>query len=92
MARTTDPDEMDMPCSCNHCGNWFDLQDGQRSEKWNTGTVICETCAQEEETEIELDEEIEDLKEELEEAKDAVDEATQAIYRIQKRLNELKVR
>ena len=81
---------MEMPCICQYCNDIFDLHDGQRSEKWNTGTVICETCAQEEETEIELDEEIEDLEIELEEAKDAVDEATQDIYRIQKRLNELK--
>lgn len=82
---------MEMPCMCQHCNDIFDLHDGQRSDKWYRGSIICETCAHEEDAEIELEEEIEDLKIELEEAKYTVDEATQAIYRIQKRLDELKV-
>lgn len=92
MARTTDPDEMDMPCPCTHCGDWFDLQEGMRSEKWYPGTVFCETCAQEEETEIELDEEIEELKLELEEAEHSLEEAQQTIDRTNKRLRELNAK
>lgn len=92
MALTKDPDEMDMPCPCTRCDEWFDLHDGVSSEKWYPGTVICATCGQEEEEEVELDEEIEELQSELEEAKYAVEEGTQTIYRVQKRLQELGVK
>lgn len=89
MALTIDPDEMDMPCPCTNCGDYFDLHDGQGSEKWYPGTVLCSTCAQQEETEIETDEEIEDLKVELEEANWSLNDAQQTITRIEKRLREL---
>jgi peptide subunit release factor 1 (eRF1) len=60
--KTKDPEEMEMPCSCRKCGEWFDLNDGRGSEKWFPNTVICEDCGEEEEKEIEKDEEIDDLK------------------------------
>lgn len=52
-----DPDTMEMPCPCEHCGNWFDLHDGYASEKWyqERNLVICEKCHEEEESEIEDD-------------------------------------
>ncbi len=55
-------EEMDMPCPCQKCGEWFDLNDGRGSQKWYPNTVICEKCAEEEEKEIERDEEITDLR------------------------------
>lgn len=55
-------EEMDMPCPCSKCGNWFDLNDGVISEKWYPKTVICESCGNEEEKEIERDSEISELK------------------------------
>lgn len=55
-------DNMEMPTPCQQCGKWFDLNDGNTSQKWFPNTVICESCADEEEKEIERDEEIEDLK------------------------------
>ena len=55
-------EEMEMPTPCQRCGNWFDLNDGYRSDKWYPNTVICKTCHEEEEKEIEMDEEIQDLK------------------------------
>lgn len=60
---------MDMPTPCQHCGGWFDLNDGYGSEKWHKDITICPTCYAEEEKEIELDEEIEVLREEIAEAK-----------------------
>ena|SRR5687767_930758 len=39
-----EPNEfMEMPCRC-ECGNWFDLNDGHRSNKGNK--VICRECAE----------------------------------------------
>jgi hypothetical protein len=61
-------EEMDMPCPCQKCGSWFDLNDGYGSEKWFPNTVICEKCYHEEEKEILVDEEIEELKMELDDA------------------------
>lgn len=61
-------EEMDMPCPCSHCSKWFDLHDGEGSDKWYPGVVICKACHQEEEAEIEQDEEIDQLREDIEEA------------------------
>ena len=49
-------EEMEMPCPCNICGEWFDLNDGFGSKKWYPNTVICEPCYQDEKIEIEDDE------------------------------------
>ena len=57
-----------MPTPCEHCGEWFELNDGCGSEKWHKGIVICETCAQSEQEEIENDEEIEEQVERAENA------------------------
>ena len=57
-----------MPTPCEHCGDWFDLNDGCGSEKWHKGIVICETCAQSEQEEIESDEEIQEQVERAENA------------------------
>jgi hypothetical protein len=48
---------MEMPCPCQHCGEWFDLHDGRGSKLWYPGTVICLECSREEREEIEADEE-----------------------------------
>jgi uncharacterized Zn finger protein (UPF0148 family) len=89
MALTKDPDEMDMPCPCTHCGEWFDLHDGCSSEEWYPGTVICAACGQEEEEEFEKNERIEELREELAEAKWALQDAQETIVRTEKELKEL---
>jgi hypothetical protein len=42
-----EPNEfMEAPCRCD-CGNWFDLEDGHRSNKGNK--VICRKCKEDEE-------------------------------------------
>lgn len=51
-------DEDSMPCPCQKCGSWFDMYDGQRSEKWFPQTIICADCAYLEGEEIANDEEI----------------------------------
>ena len=61
-------EEMDMPTPCSKCGEWFDLNDGYGSKKWFPNTVICNSCHEEEEEEIERDEEIEELKNDLSDA------------------------
>lgn len=77
-------EEMEMPCPCQKCGEWFDLNDGCRSDKWYPNTVICETCGREEEKEIERDEEIQELKE-------AINDAEYTIKDSKERLKELGI-
>jgi peptide subunit release factor 1 (eRF1) len=77
-------EEMEMPCLCQHCGKWFDLNDGHGSEKWYPNTVICPTCGREEEAEIERDEEISELK-------DQIHDAVYTIEDDRRRLKELGV-
>lgn len=36
--------EMEMPCSCELCGDWFDLNDGHPCHKCNK--VFCTDCAE----------------------------------------------
>jgi hypothetical protein len=62
------PDNMECPCPCEKCGKWFELQDGDRSEKWFPNTVICSSCGRVEREEIEHDEEIDGFKEMIDEA------------------------
>ena len=75
-------EEMDMPCPCQRCGKWFDLNDGVGSEKWYPNTVICEDCGREEEKEIERDEQIEDLKSSLEDAVYTVNECRRELNKL----------
>lgn len=85
MSRFNEPhDGMEMPCPCQHCGGWFDLNDGYGSEKWYPNTVICEDCGKEEEKEIERDDEIEDLK-------NALSDAEWTVSDCRRRLKELGV-
>lgn len=48
----------EMPTPCQHCGEIFDLNDGRASDKWYKNTVICETCWDKEQEEIEEDDRI----------------------------------
>jgi hypothetical protein len=77
-------EEMEMPCKCQHCGEWFDLHDGSGSQKWYPSTVICSTCHREEEAELEQDEEVQELR-------DTIEEAEAALSSARKRLQELGV-
>jgi hypothetical protein len=77
-----DPENMETPCPCEHCGEWFDLQDGYGSEKWHPNIVICKKCHLEEEAEIENDEEIEGLVESLSEAQWSVKHDTKELAKL----------
>lgn len=68
-------DDMEMPTPCQKCGNWFDLHTGVGSKKWFPKTTICETCGEEEEDEIDIDEEIKDLHETISDAEDSISTA-----------------
>lgn len=61
-----DFEEMEMPCPCNNCGDWFDLYDGSASEKWYPNTVICKSCGDKEDQEVDIDNEEADLLIEIE--------------------------
>jgi len=34
---------MECPCQC-VCGNWFELENGQRSENWDDNNLYCGWC------------------------------------------------
>lgn len=77
-------EEMEMPCKCQHCGDWFDLNDGYGSTKWYPSVVICEKCKEEEDAEIEQDEEVAELR-------DTMSDAEYTLAEGRKRLKELGV-
>lgn len=79
--------EMEMPVPCQKCGEWFDLNDGYGSEKWYPNTVICESCHNEEEQEIEVDEEIEDLKNAIADAEFTIKESKQRLSELLTKTN-----
>lgn len=60
------PDHMEMPCVCEECSKWFDLNDGSRHPKKEI--VICEQCADRIEAEVEREDEIQDLLTQLSDA------------------------
>lgn len=53
---------MEMPTVCEHCREWFDLDDGYASLKWHRGITICSNCYDKERAEIEYDEKLEDAR------------------------------
>ena len=74
---TYENEEMEMPTPCEHCGEWFDLNDGYGSEKWHPNTVICENCYEKESEEIEEDDHWESINIDL----------TNALYGLEKKEN-----
>lgn len=40
--------EMEMPCICEYCGDWFDLNDG-RASNIKKNVLICQECFDKEE-------------------------------------------
>lgn len=49
--------DMEMPCPCSECGEWFDLNDGYPDEAGDSNTIICEDChIKQEESKIEIGE------------------------------------
>lgn len=75
-------EEMEMPTPCQHCGKWFDLDDGVASDKWYPKTVICEECGLLEEKEIEIDEEIENLVNAIEDAEWTIKDSKERLKEI----------
>ncbi len=53
-------DEDAMPCPCEVCGGWFDLEDGSEHPR-KRNVTICDGCASDIEKEIEKEEEIDEL-------------------------------
>jgi predicted metal-binding protein len=74
-------EEMEEPCPCQVCGVWFDLQDGSRSPK-KPGIVICESCADEEQEEVDREEEIQELRDSIEDAAIAIRDAKERLIEL----------
>lgn len=71
--------EMEMPTPCRACGEVFDLLDGYGSDKWYPNTIICKSCFEKEQLEIEKDDEIEELKEQISDAEVTIKDAKQRL-------------
>lgn len=60
---------MEMPTPCNNCGELFDLHDGKVSPRYPPvgadRIIICESCADKEQEEVDREEEIAELKEQI---------------------------
>jgi hypothetical protein len=54
------PETMDMPCLCD-CSQWFDLNNGYQTKKYNSQKLICRSCHKKED---ELEDKILDLESE----------------------------
>lgn len=54
-------EDMEAPCLCD-CGEWFDLNDGYRTEKIGSNKIVCPDCHQ---NEMVVVKEIEKLEEEI---------------------------
>lgn len=74
-------DEDDMPCMCEVCNGWFDLEDGKTDPK-NEGRVICCKCADERQEAV-------DRLDEIEECLQSISEAKYTIRENEDRLKEL---
>jgi len=90
MAYETPDHNMEMPCPCQKCGGWFDLNDGRGSDKWFPDTVICEQCAEIEQKEIEIEEEISELKSEIEDAEYTIKTGKERMAELEKKLKEIQ--
>lgn len=90
MAYETPDHNMEMPCQCQKCKGWFDLNDGVGSEKWFPDTVICEDCEAIERKEIEIEEEIEELKCEMDDAEETISSGRRRMAELEKKLKEIQ--
>ena len=54
-------EEMEMPCPCDDCGKWFDLNDGRESP-YRRGITICRECHDRQSERKELENQIEELQ------------------------------
>lgn len=71
-------DEDAMPCRCEECHEWFDLEDGGNHPK-KENLIICDTCTQKLEAAQERLEEIEELLNSISDAEFTINEARQQL-------------
>lgn len=69
-----DFDEDDMPCPCTVCNEWFDLNDGKEHPR-KDGHVICASCADSIQEEVDREEEIQELRDEIHDAECTIENA-----------------
>ncbi len=84
-------ENMECPCPCEVCGEWFELNEGLASERLTTAsghTIICESCGYKERDEIERETEIADLKEGIENAKYEIKSARERIAELESTVEE----
>lgn len=82
--------DIEMPTPCQHCGVIFDLHDGTASELWYPNTIICESCGNIEEDEIEMLDEISDHNSNIEDAEWTIQNAHKEIEICIKKLAEIQ--
>lgn len=73
-----DFDEDDMPCPCEVCHEWFDLNDGKEHPR-KDNLVICVPCANAIQVEVDREEEIQDLLSQISDAEDTLKECRQRL-------------
>ena len=62
---------MEMPTPCERCGHLFDLLDGKESPRTAT-LIICASCANSEQEEVNREEEVDSLRDAIMEAEDVI--------------------
>lgn len=85
----THEEEMEMPTPCQHCGEWFDLNDGCGSVSWYPGTVICETCYKVEDKEMELSDDIENCRNAISDAEYMLKEQGEELVKLLQKQKEI---
>lgn len=76
--------DMEMPTPCERCGDFFDLLDGKSSPR-EPRIVICEKCADREESQMEEEKEIQELKDEIADAEDTIKRNTERLNELERR-------
>lgn len=64
----------DMPCPCEVCGEWFDLNDGKEHPR-NENLIICASCSNAIQIEVDREEEIEELRNTIDDAECTIRDA-----------------
>lgn len=83
-------DGMEMPCKCDKCGGWFDLNDGTADPKSNK--VLCQSCGDLAQEIFDIEEEIESRKDEIDGYESSIRDEREIISYLEGRLRELQGR
>jgi hypothetical protein len=74
-------DEDAMPCLCEVCNGWFDLEDGAEHPR-KPNITICEGCADDIQKEVDKEEEIEELQNQISDAEYTIKDCKEQLTRL----------